>query len=501
MDETPTEDSAKPITSGGVKAALDEMDEDISSLNEEIANLPDNVTPEETGADLYICDENGNVIGKFVDGHIVTKNFDSSKIKVDFLMEANASDADLYICDGFGNVVAKLKNGHIVTKNFNSANYSNVLSDISTLQTDLDDLESATSGILFRNKDILDGVYAACRWHQPNSSSKQFCMLIAGDTHTDPTRMENIIKMFNSVDAFDCGVMLGDIAGDTFADTTEYYDSALTGITVQKPWLTVLGNHDVRNAGSDSALFTKYGGTLQYADLGSGESVSGKMYYYKDFTAQKIRIIVLMQYDYTYTTELSFGQAQIDWLIGVLNSTPSDYGVIICEHTNPSRYMTYEMDAAYTSSTWKRTNYAPTYMNGDPVPDIVNAWINGTTLSQTYAYTYDNPPTALSVSADFSSRGAGEFITYLGGHWHMDVLGHPTSYADQPDYHVPAAGLPAATQGDIPRKAGTISEDSFCVMGVDRDSKTVKIFHVGAHRTKDAVDRQYFKYTYGGSAS
>lgn len=83
----------------------------------------------------------------------------------------------------------------------------------------------------------------------------------------------------------------------------------------------------------------------------------------------------------------------------------------------------------------------------------------------------------------------------------MDVLGHPTSYADQPDYHVPAAGLPAATQGDIPRKAGTISEDSFCVMGVDRDSKTVKIFHVGAHRTKDAVDRQYFKYTYGGSAS
>ena len=38
MDETPTEDSAKPITSGGVKAALDEMDEDISSLNEEYEN-------------------------------------------------------------------------------------------------------------------------------------------------------------------------------------------------------------------------------------------------------------------------------------------------------------------------------------------------------------------------------------------------------------------------------------------------------------------------------
>ena len=42
MDATPMEDSAKPITSGGVKAALDEMDEDISSLNEDITNLETN---------------------------------------------------------------------------------------------------------------------------------------------------------------------------------------------------------------------------------------------------------------------------------------------------------------------------------------------------------------------------------------------------------------------------------------------------------------------------
>jgi hypothetical protein len=42
MDATPTEDSTKPITSGGVKAALDEMDEGISSLNEDITNLQTN---------------------------------------------------------------------------------------------------------------------------------------------------------------------------------------------------------------------------------------------------------------------------------------------------------------------------------------------------------------------------------------------------------------------------------------------------------------------------
>ena len=49
MDETPTEDSAKPITSGGVKAALDEMDEDISSLNEDITNLDTRINGTEAG--------------------------------------------------------------------------------------------------------------------------------------------------------------------------------------------------------------------------------------------------------------------------------------------------------------------------------------------------------------------------------------------------------------------------------------------------------------------
>ena len=454
-------------------------------------------TPEETEADLYICDSNGNVIAKFVDGHIVTKNFDSGAIQLDLAMEADSDAADMYIADSFGNVIAEFKNGGIVTKNFDSGDYANVLPDIATLQNNVSALQSATNGILYRTKDQTDGVYAACRWHQPNSSSKQFCMLISGDIHTDPTRMLNIIEYLNAIDAFDAGVMLGDMSGDTFDSAITHYTDAI--VNAQKPFLTVLGNHDVVGATSDTQLWTKYGALFDYADLSSGETVEGKCYYYKDFSTYKIRIIVLMQYDYTYTGDLCFGQSQIDWLISTLTSTPSDYGVIICEHTNSSRHMTYNMDEAYTSSTWVQSNYAPTDMNGDPVPDIINAWINGESLTQTYNYTFDNPPADLSVSADFTARGTGEFITYLGGHWHMDVLGTPTGYTDQLDYHVPAAGLSAATQGDIPRKTGTVSEDSFCVMAVDRNKKTVKIFHIGAHYTKDAVDRQYFKYNYGGA--
>ena len=43
MDVTPTTGSSKPVTSGGIKAALDLMDDDISSLNEDITNLQDRI--------------------------------------------------------------------------------------------------------------------------------------------------------------------------------------------------------------------------------------------------------------------------------------------------------------------------------------------------------------------------------------------------------------------------------------------------------------------------
>lgn len=453
---------------------------EVAELKSEIEDMPDVSDTVESGADLYICDANGNVIAKFQDGHIVTKNFDSSSVDNDLIANTVQNTADLYICDQSGNVIAEFANGHIKTKYFDSSS-------------------TPTGGILNRVDKQTDGVYAACRWHQPTLTSKQFCLLCAGDSHNDSTRMNSMIDYLNSIDVFDAGIMLGDMSGSEFTDPITNYTNAIAN--TQKPFLTVLGNHDVAGATSDANLWTKYGDCYQYAQLASGEAVSGKCYYYKDFASYKIRIIVLMQYDMATrasdTGDLCFGQDQINWLITTLTSTPSDYGVIVAEHTNPSRYMTYTMDTAYTSSTWYQSNYAPTVMSGDPIPDIINAWIDGGTLSQTYSYTFDNPPAALSVSADFSSRGTGEFITYLGGHWHMDVLGHPTAYSDQMDYHVPAAGLSAATQGDIPRRAGTVSEDSLCAVAVDREKKTVKVFHVGAHYTKDAINRQYFKYSYG----
>ena len=42
-----------------------------------------------SSADLYLCDDNGNVIAYFADGHIITKNFDSSDIDVNAVKTVN----------------------------------------------------------------------------------------------------------------------------------------------------------------------------------------------------------------------------------------------------------------------------------------------------------------------------------------------------------------------------------------------------------------------------
>lgn len=70
--------------------------------------------------DLNISDESGNVLVRFENGNIQTKNFNSSNSTNVF---KDSSDADLNISDENGNVIIRSKNGHIKTKFFNSEDY------------------------------------------------------------------------------------------------------------------------------------------------------------------------------------------------------------------------------------------------------------------------------------------------------------------------------------------------------------------------------------------
>ena len=115
---------------------VSDLKEGLNAIEDEIAELPKAVTPEETEADLYISDSNGNVLAEFADGHIKTKNFDSEDIeeRVEALEDAPVpsgsdyspsinptdADADLYIADENGNAIARFGCGHVQTRDFDS---------------------------------------------------------------------------------------------------------------------------------------------------------------------------------------------------------------------------------------------------------------------------------------------------------------------------------------------------------------------------------------------
>ena len=99
---------------------------DASKRLVELEEKKADIEPSGTNSDLDITDENFNVIARFKDGHIKTKEFDSrtSAKKEDIpnniaLIEDASSDLD--VTDEDGNVIARFKDGHIKTKNFDSS--------------------------------------------------------------------------------------------------------------------------------------------------------------------------------------------------------------------------------------------------------------------------------------------------------------------------------------------------------------------------------------------
>ena len=70
-----------------------------------------------TDCDLSFADEDANEIVRFENGHIKTKNFDSSDKKINGIL----ADCDLSFADDENNEIVRFENGHIKTKNFDSS--------------------------------------------------------------------------------------------------------------------------------------------------------------------------------------------------------------------------------------------------------------------------------------------------------------------------------------------------------------------------------------------
>lgn len=104
FDNEPRTGSNNPVKSGGIYDTTPTIGDGIS------------------GDDLDISDELGDVLVQFADGHVKTKNFDSSKVNVEV---GDDNFADLDITDKNGNVIVRFANGHVKTQKFDSELFEN----------------------------------------------------------------------------------------------------------------------------------------------------------------------------------------------------------------------------------------------------------------------------------------------------------------------------------------------------------------------------------------
>ena len=185
------------------------------------------------------------------------------------------------------NIVSKITND---TKSLND-NVQKISQKIETISRE---------DVYSRNINNIPLLQSACRY---NNGKKDFLMCIITDSHSEEQAVQNAVALTNKIDAIDAIIHCGDITATRF-DKTQILNFYNDYKHCEKPWLVVIGNHDVGNT-----MYLQYSATheeiFQYyikpmidgGILNNGEYQEGKPYYFHDFTDRKIRVIVPYEYD------------------------------------------------------------------------------------------------------------------------------------------------------------------------------------------------------------
>ena len=367
------------------------------------------------------------------------------------------------------------------------------------------------------NRDILPAVYASSKYgiHGIGEENfrKKYSLLVTTDIHKSDLRLVSAIEYLNAIPSLDAGCCLGDIqAGDFSENDGTWYVNRVNCST--KPFYTVIGNHDCGNAttaskcGTDAEVVAKF---ITPTEGKIGITGLATPYYSFKNDAHKLYFIVLYNYDSPETLDGSgnyiffrggecFKQAQINWFVSQLNAVPSDYSLVILMHSFP--YPNTPHECKFTIGNRVLNGNNPNAFNTEDniIPSIVDAWKRGASLSKNVnpVSEYIGVVDALNISADFTNRGAGSFICYLVGHSHNDIVAHSTAYPNQLVIGFCATALDNFQNGgsDLPRVAGTKSEDAVTVVSFDTDNKNVNLVRIGSNITVNMVKRDFISIPY-----
>lgn len=280
------------------------------------------------------------------------------------------------------------------------------------------------------------------------------CLLHFSDIHGDKKRLQNIIDFKNYYSDYIADIIhTGDAVKYYSTDGIAFWDE----VDGAEDILNVIGNHDTRVGSTWIGMTMAEAYTTYFAPYISNwgvVSASGKTYYYKDYTDSKVRLIVL---------DIMHQSAdQLSWFTSTLTSAKTaGLHVIVAVHSRPHWQFTSHQTA------WDDKPLVPSYSAGY---DDTSASAHPENLSDDYADAVD----------DFMTDG-GYFVCWIHGHTHHKMFAQLQTHPNQLDVSVENAGIPNFAWTYVKaRIENSKSEDCFNVIGIDTDSKVLRIMAVGA---------------------
>lgn len=342
-------------------------------------------------------------------------------------------------------------------------------------------------------------------WEHGDSKSKMLIGHIS-DIHGDLPRFNNAMDLFAHYKP-DFVVSTGDNVYWNMSEDYHYIANAFSQSDI--PAYICIGNHDtfmdkpsevlprhecgvlLRNE-NGVPLTNRY---LHQVFIDEMKNVKGDEdkagYFYVDFEKRGVRLIVLNDYEYYHENskirnKYTILETQINWLIRVLkDAAEKDYGVLIADHEGPGKVKMGENKFCQRTINFPFGIPADGNPNTDLICDIIDAFKHAKTLENKYYFMTSDQ----TVSVNCTFEKSGEFIAYLSGHEHADLTGYLVKYPDQLSINMPASccDLPyyqnnvGETSSDLPRIAGTVSEDCINFYIIDRKKKELTIVRAGAN--------------------
>lgn len=317
------------------------------------------------------------------------------------------------------------------------------------------------------------------------------------DIHGDKWRFESFMRYCDYLN-LDAAILTGDMVAAIPADSNQFISDVAQ--KHKTPFVPCLGNHDAYNLTTAEAQTEMIKG---FIDKISGVySEQYPTYYYKDFASKKIRIIALNLYETDHSGHnCNFTQTQCLWFVEALRTTPAQYGVLVLFHSPETTIERVNGNDAFYQ---KINNYWQTQpdITGTPILKIIDAFISKT--SEVINYT--SKGANISITADFTTKNAGvEFIAYLNGHEHIDMVGYLTGTVHKQLNLNVCCGIAVygtsynylANNSDLPRGEIGATQDSFNIYSIDRAAKVVRIAKVGSNQSGyDLQERKYMSISY-----